>query len=87
MPRATAVFSTHFLEDLEHWVTTDHRVALRLVRIVRETFRDPFASIGKPEPLRGELKGLSSRRLTQEHRVVYQVVDGGVRFLQGRYHY
>ena len=87
MDRRAALFSTRFLDDVEHWVRTDRRTALRLLRIVRETIRNPSEGIGKPEPLRGELQGLWSRRLTQEHRVVYQVVEGGVRFLQGRYHY
>ena len=82
-----AVFSTHCLDDFEHWVRTDRKTALRLLRIVRETLRDPFCGVGKPEPLRGELSGLWSRRLTQEHRLVYEVVDEEVRFLQARYHY
>jgi toxin YoeB len=82
-----AVFSTHFLDDLEHWVRTDRKVALRLLKIIREALRDPFKGIGKPERLRRELSGLWSRRLTQEHRVVYEVVDDVVRFLQARYHY
>ena len=85
-PRS-AVFSSHFLEDLESWVREDRKVALRLVRIVRETLREPFRGIGKPEPLRRQLAGLWSRRLTQEHRVVYEVTDDTVRFLQARYHY
>lgn len=82
-----AVFSTHFLDDLEHRIRTDRKVARRLVKIVRATLRDPFAGIGKPEPLRRQLAGLWSRRLTQEHRVVYEVTDEAVHFLQGRYHY
>jgi toxin YoeB len=81
------VVSTHFVEDLEHWVATDRKVALRLLRIVRETLRDPYAGVGKPEPLRRQLSGLWSRRLTQEHRVVYQPTDTTVFFLQARYHY
>jgi toxin YoeB len=82
-----AVFSTHFLEDLEHWTRQDRRVALRLLRIIRETLRDPFSGIGKPEPLKRELSGLWSRRLSQEHRVVYEVAGPQIRFLQARYHY
>lgn len=87
MAEKRAVFSTHFLEDLESWVRTDRKTALRLLRIVRETLRDPFHGIGKPEPLRRQLAGLWSRRLTQEHRVVYEVAGEVVRFLQARYHY
>lgn len=87
MSEARAVFSAHFLDDLEHWVRTDRKTALRLLRIVRETLRTPYGGIGKPEPLRRQLSGLWSRRLTQEHRVVYEVAGDVVRFLQARYHY
>ena len=72
VPRDTkraALFSTHFLDDVEYWVRTDRRTALRLLRIVRETIRDPSGGIGKPEPLRGELRGLWSRRLIVRRRV------------------
>ncbi len=81
------VFSTHFLDDMNYWVHTDRKTALRLLRIIRQTLRDPFSGIGKPEPLKAELSGLWSRRLTQEHRIVYQIVENEVRFLQARYHY
>ena len=82
------IFSTHFLEDTEYWVRTRYRkTALRLLRIIQETLTHPFDGIGKPEPLKRELSGLWSRPLTQEHRVVYQVVENEVRFLQARYHY
>ncbi len=87
MGERQAVFSTHFLDDLSHWVRTDRKTALRLLRIVGDSLRDPFHGVGKPEPLRGELSGFWSRRLTQEHRVVYEVEEGVVRFLQARYHY
>jgi len=87
MPEREALFSTHFLDDLAHWVRADRKVAERLLRIVRDTLRDPRSGVGKPEPLRGSLRGLWSRRLTQEHRVVYEVSEGEVRFLQARYHY
>lgn len=87
MAERRAVFSAHFLDDLDHWVRTDRKVARRLLKIVRETLRDPFGGLGKPEPLRRQLAGLWSRRLTQEHRVVYEVRDDVVVFLQGRFHY
>lgn len=82
-----AVFSTHFLKDMEYWTRTDRRTAIRLLRLIREILKAPFGGIGKPEPLKRELAGLWSRRLTQEHRVVYGVVKNEVRFLQGRHHY
>ncbi len=87
MSERRAILSTHFLEDLEHWVANDRKVARRLIKIVRQTLRDPFEGVGKPEPLRGKLSGLWSRRLTQEHRVVCEVTDSAIRFLQGRHHY
>jgi len=87
MAERSAVFSRHCLEDIGHWVRTDRRVVLRLLRIIDDTLRRPFEGLGKPEPLRGALAGLWSRRLTQEHRVLYEVTDDAVRFVQARYHY
>ena len=87
MSERRAVFASHFLDDLDYWVRTDRKVARRLLRVVRETLRDPFGGIGKPEPLRRQLSGLWSRRLTQEHRVVFEATESEVRFLQARYHY
>ena len=87
MSERQAVFSRHFLDDLNDWVRTDRKTALRLLRIVNDVLRDPFSGIGKPEPLKRELSGFWSRRLTQEHRIVYEPVDEGVRFIQARFHY
>jgi toxin YoeB len=87
MSERRAVFAAHFLEDLDFWIRTDRKVARRLLRIVRETLSEPGRGLGKPEPLRRELAGLWSRRLTQEHRIVYEVAESEVRFLQARYHY
>ncbi len=82
-----ALFHSSFRDDLRHWVDTDRRVALRLLDLIEAVLRDPFTGIGKPEPLKYLGSGVWSRRLTQEHRVVY-VVDGDrIKFLQGRYHY
>ena len=82
-----AVFATRFLQDMEYWTRTDRRTAIRLLRLVRKILKHPIGEIGKPEPLKRELAGLWSRRLTQEHRVVYEVVKNEVRFLQARHHY
>jgi toxin YoeB len=82
-----AVFQPEFREDLRHWVQTDRRVALRILELVEAVMRDPFQGIGKPEPLKYLAPGLWSRRITQEHRLVYVVRDERVDFLQGRYHY
>ena len=82
-----AVFQPEFREDLRHWVQTDRRVALRVLELVEAVMRDPFQGIGKPEPLKYLAPGVWSRRITQEHRLVYLVRGERVDFLQGRYHY
>lgn len=82
-----AIFHPEFREDLEYWVKTDRKTALRVLRIVEDVMRDPFRGIGKPEPLKYLAEGVWSRRLTREHRIVYRVSEGRVDFLQGRYHY
>jgi toxin YoeB len=85
-PRA-AVFSSNFREDLRYWVENDRKTALRVMDLVEAALADPFAGIGKPEPLRFELAGCWSRRVTQEHRIVYRVSAERIEFLQARYHY
>jgi toxin YoeB len=86
-PERAAVFERGFLEDLRYWVEGDRKTALRVLQIVAAVLRDPFQGIGKPEPLKHLLAGTWSRRLTQEHRVVYLVSPGRIVFLQARYHY
>ena len=76
-----------FIADLEYWSRTDRRRALRTLRLVEDVLRDPFAGAGKPERLRGELSGKWSRRIDQEHRLVYEVSNDRVYFLAARYHY
>ena len=82
-----AVCHPEFLEDLQHWIETDRRVARRLLDLMKAVLRDPFSGIGKPEPLKYPGSGVWSRRITQEHRCVYLVKGNRVEFLQGRYHY
>ena len=82
-----AVFHPEFQEDLRHWVETEPKVALRAFALIEAIMRDPFHGIGKPEPLKYFAPGMWSRRLTQEHRLVYLVTDDRVDFLQTRYHY
>jgi len=85
--RREAVFQPEFREDLSYWVKTDRKVALRAFELVEAIMRDPFKGIGKPEPLKYLSPGTWSRRLTQEHRLVYLVRDERIDFLQARYHY
>ncbi|CUS02979.2 toxin of the YoeB-YefM toxin-antitoxin system [Candidatus Promineifilum breve] len=82
-----AVFHPHFIEDLRYWVQTDRKLALRTLALVEEVLRDPFQGTGKPEPLKYLAPNTWSRRLTQEHRIVYLVQEERIVFLQGRYHY
>ncbi|MCB1079088.1 MAG: Txe/YoeB family addiction module toxin [Verrucomicrobiae bacterium] len=81
------LFSEQAWEDYQFWLATDKAVLRRVNQLIRDTARDPFQGIGKPEPLRHALKGYWSRRITEEHRLVYRV-DGDVLLLaQLRYHY
>ncbi|HET7205469.1 MAG TPA: Txe/YoeB family addiction module toxin [Terriglobales bacterium] len=82
-----AVFHPEFREDLRYWVDNDRRVPLRLLELVEAVLRDAFSGIGKPEPLKYILSGCWSRRVTQEHRLVYKVSSTRIDFLQARYHY
>lgn len=82
-----AVFQSEFIEDLRFWVETDRKMAVRAFDLIEATLRDPFAGIGKPEPLKYLAPGVWSRRLNQEHRIVYFVRDDQIDFLQARYHY
>ena len=81
------MFHPEFRQDLRHWVEADRNTALRVLQLVEAVLRDPFAGIGKPEPLKHLLAGAWSRRITQEHRLVYCVSQTRIDFLQARYHY
>jgi toxin YoeB len=83
----TAVFQLEFIEDLRYWVEADRKLAIRALDLIGAILRDPFEGIGKPEQLKYLTPGAWSRRLTQEHRIVYLVRDNQIDFLQGRYHY
>lgn len=85
-PDRSVFFQTEFREDLRFWIDTNRRVALRIMDLVEAT-RDPFGGIGKPEPLKHLGAGVWSRRITQEHRLVYLVRTDRLDFLQCRYHY
>lgn len=79
----TAVGFADFLDLLE----IDRKVASRVARLIIETAKEPFQGIGKPEPLKGDMKGLWSRRIDQEHRLVYQVTDARITIVTCREHY
>jgi toxin YoeB len=82
-----AVFQAEFIEDLRCWVENDRKLALRAFELIESILRDPFIEISKPEPLKYLTPGAWSRRLTNEHRIVYLVRDDRIDFLQARYHY
>ena len=86
-PSWEAFFHKEFREDLRYWVEAERSTALRVLELVEAVLRDPFEGVGKPEPLRYVLAGCWSRRITQEHRLVYRVSAGRIDFLQARYHY
>jgi toxin YoeB len=81
------VFTPHGGEDYQHWVQTDRATSTRINRLIENVLRDPFTGIGKPEQLRHALAGAWSRRITEEHRLVYLVDGDDVVVLQARYHY
>ena len=85
--KRSAVFQPEFREDLRFWVKSERSIAIRVLDLVEAVMRDPFEGPGKPEPLRYVLAGCWSRRITQEHRMVYRFTEDAVDFLQARYHY
>lgn len=76
-----------FAEDLQYWVVTQPRTAKKILELVEDIRRHPFEGLGKPEPLKHIGGNSWSRRITQEHRLVYQVNGDVVSLLQCRYHY
>jgi toxin YoeB len=81
------VFTPHGWDDYTHWQTTDRSILKRINRLIEDARRDPFAGIGKPEQLRHALSGTWSRRITEEHRLVYLVDGDDLVILQARFHY
>ncbi|MFD7509812.1 Txe/YoeB family addiction module toxin [Streptomyces sp. NPDC059853] len=74
-------------EDFLFWLASDRKAARRITRLIAEIQRTPFEGIGKPEPLRGDLTGYWSRRINDEHRLVYRADDKEVKIIKARYHY
>ncbi len=73
--------------DYLYWQTQDKKTLERINALIKECARTPFAGLGKPEPLRGDLRGWWSRRIDREHRLVYRMQDGALQIAQCRYHY
>ena len=81
------IFESGAFDDFTAWATEDPKLYGRLVRLIQETRRTPFTGVGKPEPLRHQLKGYWSRRINDEHRLVYTVMDDAIVIVSCRYHY
>lgn len=80
-------FAENAWEDYLYWQKTDKKILNRINRLIRETKREPFEGIGKPEPLKHSLAGYWSRRITEEDRMVYKVTEDALLIAQLRYHY
>ena len=81
------LFSDHAWEDYLYWQKTDKRILKRINNLIKEISRDPFHGAGKPEPLKHALSGYWSRRITDEHRIVYKIEGKSLYIAQLRYHY
>ena len=81
------VFAPQAWEDYQHWLQTDRKLLKRINELIKDTVRDPHQGIGKPEPLRHALAGFWSRRITDEHRMVYRVAGKHLEIAQLRFHY
>jgi len=81
------VWQTHAWEDYLYWQQTDKKILERINDLIKDTLRNHFKGIGKPEPLKGTYSGCWSRRITDEHRLVYAVRDKRLHILQCRFHY
>jgi toxin YoeB len=81
------VFEVNAFQDFVEWATRDRRLYQRIVSLIMDTLRHPFSGLGKPEPLRHELRGYWSRRINDEHRLVYKVDDDAITIVACRYHY
>ncbi len=80
-------FDADAFEDLAWWIENDRKKALKIVKLIREVQRNPFEGTGQPEALKHDLSGCWSRRIDQEHRLIYEVLDDKIRILACRFHY
>lgn len=80
-------FEKQAFEQFNEWAAKDRKIYAKIVSLIDDTLRNPFAGIGKPEPLKHDLKGCWSRRITDEHRLVYKVTDNLIIVLSCKFHY
>lgn len=81
------VFVDESWEDYQYWLKTDKKILLRINELIKDISRNPFQGVGKPEPLKHKYKGFWSRRITEEHRLIYQVRGEEILILKCRFHY
>ena len=81
------IFADGAWEDYLYWQKLDKRMVERINKLIQETQREPFAGVGKPEALKHALSGYWSRRITDEHRMVYRIEDNALLIAQLRFHY
>ncbi|MFW5955295.1 MAG: Txe/YoeB family addiction module toxin [Rhodothermales bacterium] len=81
------VFTEHSWSDYLYWQTNDKRMLRRINELIRDTMRSPFDGVGKPEPLKHQLQGCWSRRINEEHRLIYEISGEELRIISCRYHY
>jgi toxin YoeB len=81
------LFTDEAWKDYQYWHETDRKMLKKINDLIREIDRTPFEGIGKPEPLRQNLKGFWSRRIDHEHRMIYKIEDEQIIFIAFRYHY
>ena len=81
------ILSDESWKDFEYWLDNNQKIVKRIRKLIQNTRRTPFEGIGKPEPLKGDMAGLWSRRITNEHRFVYFVNEDGLNIVSVRFHY
>jgi toxin YoeB len=81
------IFANEAWDDYLFWQQQDRKMVERINKLIKEIQREPFSGIGKPEPLKHALSGYWSRRITDEHRIVYKIEQDALWIVQLRYHY
>ncbi len=81
------VFTELSWQQYQYWQKTDNKILERINELIKDVQRNQFKGIGKPEPLKGNLKGFWSRRINEEHRLVYRITNQQIEIVQCRYHY
>ncbi|MFA9238568.1 MAG: Txe/YoeB family addiction module toxin [Candidatus Paceibacteria bacterium] len=81
------IFSDKAWEEYMYWQNTDKQILKKINQLIKDIKREPFEGIGKPEPLKYELSGFWSRRISDEHRLVYEVSESYIAIVSCRFHY